>query len=270
MFPPSSSPRRQAAIRLSIDRLSYLLAGLAIGFLSATFVTLTILSPSSSASSSSSSFRPSPRGENDAKIGNGGNGWNEIHVFVGGDDSDENDEQRQWEQLLLQASAISPSYFRTTRWFSQARQDELVAGLLRYKRRGYFVDLAANDAVKISNTFALERDYDWSGLAIEPNPTYWRGLIHRPRATIVAAVVAAGEGGPARQQHQVRAFRFPKEKAPQGGLVDLVQTVSAVSKTTDHRRNNNNNEIQLQPTVSLVEVLDRFSAPSGTSSVPVV
>jgi hypothetical protein len=190
---------------------------------------------------------------------------------VGDDGDDENDElQQQREQLLLQASAISPSYFHTTRWFSQARQDELVAGLLRYKRRGYFVDLAANDAVKISNTFALERDYDWSGLAIEPNPTYWRGLVHRPRATIVAAVVAAGGGPATRQQHQVRAFRFPKEKAPQGGLVDLVQTASAVSTTTDHRRNTNNNEIQKQPTVSLVEILDRFSAPSGMSYVQVV
>ena len=29
-----------------------------------------------------------------------------------------------------------------------------------------------NDAVKLSNTRALERDYGWSGICIEPNPRY--------------------------------------------------------------------------------------------------
>ena len=47
-----------------------------------------------------------------------------------------------------------------------------MAAILGYKRNGYFIDLAANDAVRLSNTRALERDYGWSGLCIEPNPRY--------------------------------------------------------------------------------------------------
>ena len=58
------------------------------------------------------------------------------------------------------------------RWHGQVGQDRAVAAILGYKRNGYFIDLAANDAVRLSNTRALERDYGWSGLCIEPNPRY--------------------------------------------------------------------------------------------------
>jgi hypothetical protein len=273
-----------------MERLSYLLAGLAIGFTSASFgaflaiqqspaphyqhhepassssssslLRLRMMPPSSSLSSSSSSL---PR----EKGGTNNSGWNEIHVFVG-----DNDELR--EEQMVRASAIPRPYYyftatttgRRRSWFSQVRQDELVAALLRYQRCGYFVDLAANDAVRISNTLALERDYDWSGLAIEPNPIYWAGLVHRPRARIVAAVVAG-------QQRDVRAFRFPQEKPPQGGLVlDSVignshrknnrQEASSTSNVVDQ-----DEEIQMQPTVSLAEILDRYKAPNGTQCVDV-
>ena len=47
-----------------------------------------------------------------------------------------------------------------------------MASILGYKRNGYFIDLAANDAVRLSNTRALERDYSWSRICIEPNPRY--------------------------------------------------------------------------------------------------
>jgi hypothetical protein len=289
--PFSSSPRRQHdGILLSIERLSYLLAGLAIGFISASFgAFLAIQSPaahhdhelssssmlrlrmppSSLSSPSSSSSLSLPR----EKGGTHDSGWNEIHVFVGDDD-----ELR--EEQMVRASAIPRPYYyyfvdaatttgRRRSWFSQVRQDELVAALLRYQRCGYFVDLAANDAVRISNTYSLERDYDWSGLAIEPNPIYWAGLVRRPRARIVAAVVAG-------QQRDVRAFRFPKEKAPQGGLVLTSAAASIVtgnSRQNNHRQESSStngvgqDEIQMQPTVSLAEILDRYKAPNGTQYV---
>ena len=56
------------------------------------------------------------------------------------------------------------------RWHSQAGQDRLVLKLLQGKTSGFFVDLAANDALHLSNTRALERDFGWRGLCIEGNP----------------------------------------------------------------------------------------------------
>ena len=50
---------------------------------------------------------------------------------------------------------------------SQCNQDCVVLALLQLKRDGFFVDLAANDGLYMSNTWALERYYGWDGVCIE-------------------------------------------------------------------------------------------------------
>ena len=55
-------------------------------------------------------------------------------------------------------------------------KDRTAAKLLRSKRGGFFLDLAANEPVVLSNTRSLERDLGWKGVCIEANPFYWQGL----------------------------------------------------------------------------------------------
>jgi hypothetical protein len=64
----------------------------------------------------------------------------------------------------------------------------IVSYLLGCIRGGYFVDLAANDAIVHSNTAGLEATFGWQGLCVEPNPTYWAGFGQR-RCKLVGAVV---------------------------------------------------------------------------------
>jgi len=94
-------------------------------------------------------------------------GWNPVYVYTGETNKLEDHGKMFHGQLL---------------------QDELVIKLLDYKRDGYFIDLAANDAVGLSNTYALERDYNWNGLCIEPNPEYWYGLAFRKCQTVGSMV----------------------------------------------------------------------------------
>ena len=47
--------------------------------------------------------------------------------------------------------------------FSQAKQDEYILSMLSNKKGGFFVDLAANDATFLSNSYKLERDHGWNG-----------------------------------------------------------------------------------------------------------
>jgi len=94
-------------------------------------------------------------------------GWNPIYVYFG--------ESNKLED-------------RGKKFHGQLLQDKLVIELFGYKRNGYFIDLAANNAVTLSNTFALERDYDWNGLCIEPNPEYWYNLAFRKCQTVGAMV----------------------------------------------------------------------------------
>ncbi|GKZ00018.1 hypothetical protein MPSEU_000955200 [Mayamaea pseudoterrestris] len=141
-------------------------------------------------------------------------GWHAINVYYGDRDH------------LQFYSSINKNYFDKVHWFSQRRQDYVVSKLLRNKRNGYFVDLAANDAVQISNTYALETFFDWNGLCIEPNPEYWAGLAYR-KCQVAAAVVG-------KRRKQELQFRYTK-KGPRGGIVgDEFQNKPAVaSKTKD-------------------------------------
>jgi hypothetical protein len=167
----------------------------------------------------------------------GHGGWSTIHVFSGN------------TSHIVDASAIPNDFYENNHWFSQVRQDFIVSNLLGGKRNGYFVDLASNDAIRISNTYALERDFGWTGICIEPNPVYWSSLSYRSNCHVVGAVV--GE----RRMEEV-VFKFNTAKGPQSGIVG-----------PDFDNNNSNNnapnskEAKRRSTVTLVEVLERFDAP---------
>ena len=62
-----------------------------------------------------------------------GDGWHPINVFYG-------------EKSGLKADP-------NAKWFAQVHQDEILVDLIG--DNGYFIDLAANDAVELTNTLAL-------------------------------------------------------------------------------------------------------------------
>lgn len=64
--------------------------------------------------------------------------------------------------------------FRMSAYKSQKGQDRWVLESLRNKEGGYFVDLAASDGVTFSNTWVLEKKFGRDGIAIEPNPYFFR------------------------------------------------------------------------------------------------
>lgn len=158
-------------------------------------------------------------------------GWKDIHVFYGN------------TVQIRDATTLPTLYFLANKWFSQFRQDEIVSRLLHGKRGGYFVDLAANDPVRISNTYSLERHFDWNGLCLEPNPVYWSALSYR-KCRVVGAVIGS------RKMQEV-TFRFPKEKAPTGGIL---------GDQFDNKEDKYN-EGRSRYTVTLLEIFDRFHVP---------
>lgn len=160
------------------------------------------------------------------------NGWSLVHVFYGN------------TSHIVDNSVIPSDYFNSVQWFAQARQDEIVSALLRRKRNGYFIDLAANDAVKISNTYALETIYDWNGLCIEPNPMYWAGLSYR-KCHVVGAVIGASN-------MQEIQFKYPNRSGPKGGIV---------GKEFDNKQASKFGEDRPRYTVTLRDVFERFGTP---------
>lgn len=156
-------------------------------------------------------------------------GWDSIDIFYGSKDS--------LERTLPQDDTLQQQLL----WSSQAGQDEVIMSLLRNKTGGYFVDLAANHATHLSNTYMLETRFGWSGLCIEPNPMYWEDLAYRD-CQVVAAVV-----GSARME-QVH-FRF--DAGDHGGIVGSGFDNGPKFKSTS----------SVRYTVTLDEILTRFHAP---------
>jgi len=150
-----------------------------------------------------------------------GNGWHSVEVFYGKSD--------HLERML-------PS---DTEWFSQARQDEVVTTLLKGKKGGYFVDLAANDATILSNTYSLEQKFGWTGLCIEPNPMYWANLTYRD-CQVVAAIVG---------NDRMEEINFRFNAGDHSGIIGFDNGKHLVRQSDP------------KYTVTLLEILRRFDAP---------
>lgn len=153
-------------------------------------------------------------------------GWKSIHVFYGSTDH---------VVSLLPKDQI---------WFSQARQEEAILKMLGSNKGGFFVDLAANDATVLSNTYILERDYHWTGICIEPNPMYWYNLTHyRPNCQLVGAVVGA---------KRMDKVDFLFTAGDHGGIVGTNFDNSGLKWKR---------QSQVEYTVTLLEILERYNAP---------
>jgi hypothetical protein len=161
---------------------------------------------------------------NSADTETSSSGWKPIHIFYG-------------DQKHL-------AYKGRT---SQVQQDTLVMRLLGNPKNGFFIDLAANDATNLSNTYQLEKQLNWNGICIEPNPIYWTALSHR-KCHIAAAVIGK------KRMEEIRFRMYPdlKKRAPSGGIEGFIGPNMPRSKEKS---------VDLY-TVPFLEILEKFHAPS--------
>lgn len=70
-----------------------------------------------------------------------------------------------------------------TRSYSQLGQDLEVLNYYKNKENGFFIEIGANDGIKLSNTYLLEKNYNWKGICAEPIPDKFNLLcINRPNS----------------------------------------------------------------------------------------
>lgn len=69
--------------------------------------------------------------------------------------------------------------------YSQAGQDLWVLNLLKNKKNGFFLDIGAYDGVKYSNSYLLEKNFNWNGLMVEAHPNNYDSL-RKNRKSIIA------------------------------------------------------------------------------------
>jgi hypothetical protein len=80
--------------------------------------------------------------------------------------------------------------------FSQGPEEWLIRDFFKDKRNGVFLDVGAFDARNWSNTYALERDFGWSGIAIDAIAEFAPGYREfRPQSRFVVAFVGDRDVG---------------------------------------------------------------------------
>jgi hypothetical protein len=201
-------------------------------------------------------------------------GWHNIQVFYGSD------------KLVDRSEYVAKKDSQNQEWFSQVRQDEIVSALFQNQRGLYFVELAANHAIYLSNTLGLEKNLQWKGeiqssqfhwrvflhlshiylfvgLCIEANPKYWYSLSYRDCQVVAAAV---GKN----RMEQVK-FNFGGEEL--GGIVDKGGLDGAqfkyeqkkhggiVGRSASAQYTQQKDSASTVYTVPLVEILQRNNAP---------
>jgi FkbM family methyltransferase len=67
---------------------------------------------------------------------------------------------------------------------SQLNQDLNVLDFYNNKTNGFFIEIGANDGITLSNTYLLEKKYNWKGICVEPIPEKFELLVkNRPNSS---------------------------------------------------------------------------------------
>ena len=65
-----------------------------------------------------------------------------------------------------------------TKYFSQYKQDEFIDKVLfNKKQNGFFIEIGAHDGISFSNSLFFEKNRNWEGICIEPNPNVFEKLV---------------------------------------------------------------------------------------------
>jgi FkbM family methyltransferase len=63
------------------------------------------------------------------------------------------------------------------KYYSQFGQDKfIIENVFGGIKNGYFIECGAEDGIHISNTYTLEKYFDWNGICIECNPSSFKKL----------------------------------------------------------------------------------------------
>ena len=77
---------------------------------------------------------------------------------------------------------------------SENNQEFFVLDTVHYKKNGYFIDIGAADGITASNTFILEKWYNWFGICVDPNPVFLQSLFNCRNSAVSTLCVHAESG----------------------------------------------------------------------------
>ena len=131
--------------------------------------------------------------------------------------------------------------------YSQIGQDLEVLKFYNNKKDGFFIEIGASDGIELSNTYLLEKKYNWKGICVEPIPRRFNLLCkNRPNSLCYDYAVY--------------------NKSNTQVVFDIANNydlLSGISSNIDcHTRAVNSNKTQIiKNTISLNDLLELSNAP---------
>jgi len=132
--------------------------------------------------------------------------------------------------------------------YSQIGQDIEVLKFYNNKKNGYFVEIGASDGIQLSNTYLLEKEFNWKGICVEPIPYQFKLLCkNRPNSICFDKAVY-------NQSNQIVIFDIANKR-------DLLSGIS--SHIDLHKKKVNSNKTQINvSTITMNDLLKQSNAPS--------
>lgn len=130
---------------------------------------------------------------------------------------------------------------------SQMGQDLFALYSLNWKRGGFFVEFGATNGVDLSNTYLLEKDFDWIGILAEP-AAVWHAELTRNRSVAIDFDCVWKESGLSLPFAVVDSAEF--------------STLGDFADGDAHKKARKSSAWQTVNTVSLNDLLERHAAPA--------
>lgn len=129
---------------------------------------------------------------------------------------------------------------------AQLQQDLFVLNELNFKQNGFFVEFGATNGIDLSNTYLLEKEFNWKGILAEPAKIWHKDLEKNRTAFIEKNCV----------WHTSNKFlNFNETK------VSELSTIDQFCKSDLHAKNRKNSKKYQIKTICLEDLLDKYHAP---------
>jgi hypothetical protein len=127
---------------------------------------------------------------------------------------------------------------------SELRQDLFVLSLLNFKKKGYFIEFGAGDGMTDSNTFSLEKNFNWNGIVAEPILHKYKTILKHRRCHIEMSAVY-------KYSNLRLKFSFNTNSS----------NFSGITKYIVDDFNRNSGVKKMVKTISLMDLIKKYNAP---------
>ena len=134
---------------------------------------------------------------------------------------------------------------------SSLRQDMFVLNEFKFKRDGYFIEIGAADGFDSSNTYLLERKFNWKGILAEPAKIWHKDLKENRKGDIETNCIWKTSGD------ELIFNEVPRHKKSELSTIDIFADVgdrnSKIRKAFGKKYK--------VKTISLIDLLLKYNAP---------